>query len=160
MIRHVKLSDAGDISRIYNEYVENSRVTFEEKPVSVVDMRSYIQTIIKGYPWIVFEETGQVVGYTYANRWKDRSAYRFTVETGIYIDPNHHGNGIGTQLKGAIISELREGSFHSVISGIALPNPASIALCKKFGFEKVGHFKEMGLKLDQWVDVVYWQLLL
>ncbi len=160
MIRHVKPSDAKKICSIYNEYIKNSRVTFEETPKTVDEIASRIETITESYPWIVYEENGNVIGYTYASKWKERSAYRYTVETAIYLDSRHHGKGIGTKLKGSMIDELRQRSFHSVISGIALPNPASIALCEKFGFKKIAHFKEVGFKFNKWVDVAYWQLLL
>lgn len=160
MIRPVQLSDAEQICTIYNEYVQNSKSTFEEAIVTADEMTSRIQEITKSYPWLVYEMEGNVIGYTYAAKWKERSAYRYTVETGIYLDSNHLGKGVGSRLKGAMIEELREQSFHSVISGIALPNPASVAMCEKFGFKKIAHFKEVGFKLDKWVDVGYWQLIL
>lgn len=160
MIRPVQLSDAEKICTIYNVYVENSRSTFEENPVYVDEMVSRIQKNTKNYPWLVYEQEGDVIGYTYATQWKERAAYRHTVETGIYLDSNHLGKGVGSSLKGAMIEKLREQSFHTVISGIALPNPASIAMCEKFGFKKIAHFNEVGFKLKKWVDVGYWQLIL
>lgn len=72
---------------------------------------------------------------------EQRTAYRHIVETAIYLDSQHVGKGIGSQLKGAMLEELRKRDFHCVISGIALPNPASIAMCEKFGFKKIAHFK-------------------
>ncbi len=160
MIRHVELSDGYDICKIYNEYIANSKATFEEEALSVEDIISRIKNVTSSYPWLVYEKDGEVLGYTYAVKWKERSAYRHTVETGIYIDSNHVGKGIGTKLKEELPKELRVISVHCVISGIALPNPASIALCEKFGFKKVAHFKEVGLKFNDWIDVGYWQLLL
>lgn len=160
MIRHVREVDAGAICGIYNEYVRNSAATFEEKPVSTEEMAMRIASTTGRYPWLVFEELDVVVGYTYARRWRDRAAYRNTVETGTYIAPQFTGKGIGSVLKEALIKELRETGFHAVISGIALPNPASIALCEKFGFVKVAHFKEVGFKMNRWIDVGYWQLIL
>lgn len=76
------------------------------------------------------KKNNEVLGYTYAVQWKERSAYRNTVETGIYIDSNHFGKGNGTKLKSELLKELRDRSIHCVVSGIALPNPASIALCE------------------------------
>lgn len=160
MIRHVELSDAYDICGIYNEYITTSKITFEEEALPVEEIISRIKNVTQNYPWLVYEKDDEVLGYTYAARWKERSAYRHTVETGIYIDSNHVGKGIGTKLKGELLKELRDRSIHCVISGIALPNPASTALCKKFGFKKVAHFKEVGLKFNDWIDVGYWQLLL
>jgi L-amino acid N-acyltransferase YncA len=160
MTRLVKISDADALCRIYNKYVTGTRITFEETPLQVDEMVNRINNITKNYPWLVYEENGGVVGYTYASRWKERSAYRYSVETGIYIDSDSVGKGIGTILKGELLKALRGKSIHSVICGIALPNPASIALCEKFGFEKVAHLKEVGYKLGEWVDVGYWELLL
>jgi L-amino acid N-acyltransferase YncA len=160
MIRPVIISDAENICNIYNYYILNSTITFEEKSLSADEMISRIKNIIKNYPWLVYEEEGKVTGYTYAGEWKKRSAYRYSAETGIYIDPKHVGKGIGTKLKGELIKGLKEKSIHSIICGIALPNPASIALCEKFGFEKVAHLKEVGYKFNKWIDVGYWELIL
>ena len=160
MIRQVQLSDAGDICSIYNEYILNTHITFEETPITADEIISRIKNITEHYPWLVYEDAGKVIGYTYASKWKERSAYRYSVETGIYIASNYIGKGIGTALKCELIKELRARSIHSIICGIALPNPASIALCEKFGFEKVAHLKEVGFKLNKWVDVGYWELIL
>lgn len=160
MIRNATESDADGICAIYNTYIKETRITFEENPVSVDEMISRIQVVTKNHPWLVYEERGIVIGYTYATRWKQRPAYRHTAETAIYLDSEHLGKKIGTKLKGAMIDKLRETGFHCIISGIALPNPASIALCEKFGFKKIAHFKEVGYKFGTWIDVAYWQLLL
>jgi phosphinothricin acetyltransferase len=160
MIRQVKLSDADALCGIYNKYITGTTITFEEDPITTEEMKSRIKKITQNYPWLVYEEKGNVVGYTYASRWKERSAYRYSVETGIYIDSSYIGMGIGTKLKEELLKELKNKSIHSVICGIALPNPASIALCEKFGFTQIGHFKEVGFKLNKWIDVGYWELIL
>lgn len=160
MIRDVTLTDAKQIHNIYNVYVKKSRATFQERPLSLHEIETQIERVIKDFPWIAYQEDGEIVGYTYADQWKKKSAYRFTVETSIYLHPNHTGRGIGSELKGAMIKELKDRNFHSVISAISLPNPASIAMCEKFGFQKVGQLKEIGYKFGEWIDVGYWQLLL
>jgi phosphinothricin acetyltransferase len=160
MIRQVKDSDADALCRIYNKYITGTRITFEESSLQADEMVSRIKNIIQNYPWLVYEEDGRILGYTYASQWKGRSAYRFSVETGTYIDSDFVGKGIGTILKGELLKALKDKSIHSVICGIALPNSASIALCEKFGFEKVAHLKEVGYKLGEWVDVGYWELIL
>ena len=160
MIRQVQLSDASDICSIYNEYILNTRITFEETPLTVDEIFSRIKNITEHYPWLVYEDSGKVIGYTYASRWKERSAYRYSVETGIYIASDYIGKRIGTTLKGELIKELRARSIHSIICEIALPNPASIALCEKYGFEKIAHYKEVDFKLGEWIDVGYWELIL
>ena len=108
MIRPAKLSDAGALCDIYNTYIVNTTITFEEEPVTVKEMKSRIQNVMKNYPWLVYEERGKVVGYTYASRWKERSAYRYSVETGIYIDSRYAGRGIGTKLKKELLKELKK----------------------------------------------------
>ena len=160
MIRHAKASDAEAICNIYNHYVENSIITFEETPITAVEMAVRIANLTQNFPFLVFIDNESIVGYTYAAKWKERSAYRYSVETGIYIDSQHVGQGIGTKLKAAILEELKKKSIHSVLCGIALPNPASIALCEKFGFEKVAQLREVGYKFGQWIDVGYWELIL
>jgi len=160
MIRQVKESDSDALCRIYNKYILDTTITFEETPLQAGEMADRIKTITQTYPWLVYEENGRVVGYTYAGKWKERTAYRYSVETGIYIDSDCFGKGIGTILKGELLKLLKEKSIHSVICGIALPNPASIALCEKFGFKKVAHLEEVGFKLGKWVDVSYWELIL
>jgi L-amino acid N-acyltransferase YncA len=160
MIRRVKESDAPQICGIYNEYVLKTWISFEETPVTVEDMQARIAKITQGYPWLVDEEDGNILGSMYASPWKERSAYRYAAEASYYTRSDQIGKGIGTRLMTELLKELRLMSLHSVICGIALPNPASIALCQKFGFEPVAHFREVGFKMGQWIDVDYWELVL
>ena len=160
MLRDAQPSDADAICSIYNEYILNTTITFEETPLNAEEMASRIRLVTQSYPWLVYEEDSRIVGYAYAGKWKERSAYRYSVETAIYMDSRHVGKGIGTQLMNELLKRLKAVSLHSVISGIALPNPASIALCEKFGFKKIAHFSEVGYKMNRWIDVGYWELLL
>ena len=160
MIRPVKPSDSREICRIYNYYVLNTRITFEETALTESEICDRIKNITRSFPWLVYEDNGKIYGYTYANKWKERSAYRYSVETGIYLDESCLRKGIGTKLTDELLKELRKLSIHSVICGIALPNAGSIALCEKFCFQKVAHFREVGYKLDKWIDVGYWELVL
>lgn len=161
MIRQAQSCDAGDIANIYNHYISNTVITFEEDIVSADEMNSRIQEIMSvGLPWLVAEKNGEIAGYAYASKWSGRCSYRFSVEVTVYISPSARSEGWGTRLYEALFSRLRENSIHVVIGGIALPNPASIALHEKFGMEKVAHFKEVGFKFGQWVDVGYWQMQL
>lgn len=157
MIRPVELTDAESICEIYNHYVLNSTITFEENKVTVEELKSRIQDIVVNLPYIVYEIDGKVLGYAYATKWKARSAYRFSVELTVYVGKNSKGQGIGTALYDHLIKDLTSRNIHSLISGIALPNDASVALHEKLGFVKVAHFKEVGYKLNTWVDVGYWQ---
>lgn len=161
MIRAVTKTDTSSIARIYNHYIRETTVTFEEKEISPKEIQSRIQKVEAAeLPWLVAEDDTQIVGYAYATKWKERSAYRFSVEISVYVSHQHHGNGWGSKLYEALFAVLRKQDVHLVIGGITLPNDASIALHEKFGMEKVAHFKEIGFKFGQWLDVGYWQLKL
>ena len=160
MLRPVHPDDASTISEIYNHYVAETAITFEEVPLAVEEMRRRILHVTQTLPWLVCEEEGKLLGYSYAARWKERSAYRFTVEATVYLHPASTAKGRGSLLFEALLTELLKREIHCVIGGVALPNPASIALLEKFGLRQVAHFKEVGYKFGRWIDVGYWQLLL
>ena len=161
VIRDVSATDANQIADIYNHYVANSVITFEETAVSAAGMATRIAEIQgQGLPWLVAELDGRLAGYSYASRWKTRSAYRHSVETTIYLAPGFEGAGIGKVLYSALFPILREAGIHAVIGGAALPNPASEALHERLGFERVATFRQVGFKHGRWVDVAYWQLIL
>lgn len=159
-IRACTTADAAAICEIYNHYVRHTVVTFEEVPVAVGEMAQRILDVTARFPWLVAEENGMLVGYAYAMPWKLRSAYRFSVESTVYVARDCIGRGLGTALYRDLIAGLRTLDVHCAVGGIALPNPASIALHEKAGFKKIGQFVEIGRKLDRWVDVGYWELIL
>lgn len=160
MIRDCVLEDAPQIAAIYNYYIQNTVASFEEEDVSAEDMAQRIKNIMATHPWLVYEIEGRVIGYVYASPWKARSAYKHSVECSMYLDQTQVRKGIGTQLYMAMVERLKEMDVHCIIGGVALPNPASCGLLEKFGFEKVAHFKEVGMKLGKWVDVAYWQQII
>jgi phosphinothricin acetyltransferase len=160
MIRPAKSEDAAQICDIYNHYVRETVVTFEESEVPPNEMAQRIADITARLPWLVWEESGVILGYAYASAWKVRAAYRHSVEASIYLPPHATGRGIGSSLYRALIDDVRQRGVHAVIGGAALPNPASVALHERLGFEKVAQFRQVGFKFGKWVDVAYWQLLL
>lgn len=162
MLRRATTADATALAGIYNHYVAHTIITFEEEPVSAAGMAQRIEeTLADGFPWFVWAEPdGRILGYAHASKWKSRCSYRYSAETTVYLDISATGRGLGTKLYTAIIAELRQLKLHAVIGGVALPNPASVALHEKFGFRKVAHFKETGFKFGQWIDVGYWELML
>ncbi len=161
MIRQVLAADAGAIAAIYNHYIQETAVTFEETPVTASDILKRIAKIQHAQlPWLVAEENSTLMGYAYATPWSERSAYRYSVETTVYVSRTAVANGWGTSLYNALFTELRNNSIHVAIGGITLPNPASIALHEKLGMTKVAHFKEVGYKFGKWLDVGYWQVQL
>ncbi len=161
MICSATNADATAIAALYNHYVVNTSVTFEEEAVAIEEMAQRIaDTQAAELPWLVYEENQRILGYAYASKWKSRCAYRYAVESTVYLDKAATGRGLGTTLYTALLAELRKQNLHCVIGGIALPNTASVALHEKFGFQKVAQFKEVGWKFDQWIDVGYWELIL
>ena len=160
MIRQATRGDAAAIADIYNHYVANTVVSFETESVTAEAMSLRLAEGGALYPWLVAEEDGSVQGFAYATRWKSRSAYDRTVETSVYLATDAIGKGLGTDLYRALLEQLRSDGFHCALGGIALPNPASVALHEKLGFRKVGELQEVGWKQDRWVNVGYWQLIL
>lgn len=161
MMRDVQADDAAQVCRIYNHYVQNTIITFEEEPVSGAQMRTRMAEVQSlGLPWIVQEEAGVVVGYAYASKWKARSAYRHSAESTVYVDKERVGGGIGSALYEELLTRLRKASVHVVVGGIALPNEASVHLHEKCGFHQIAHFEQIGFKFGRWIDVGYWQLFL
>ena len=160
MIREVAIKDAKQIVDIYNYYVLNSIVTLDLVPFSVQDFEDKIQIISNDFPFIVFEEGNEILGYAYANTFRTKPAYKNTVELTIYIKHAEIGKQIGKKLYSELLRLLKNLNYHVVIGGLTLPNEASVKLHENFGFEKVAHFKEVGYKFDKWHDVGFWQLTL
>ena len=159
MIRDADATDAEAICAIYNPYILNTTISFEKEAVTKKSMINRIQNN-GNLPWIVYEEDELVLGYAYACKWRTRQAYRNSVESGVYLDFKTTGRGLGTLLYKDLLDRLKSMNIHVAIGGIALPNPASIALHEKFGYKKVAHFKEVGYKFNNWIDVGYWELIL
>jgi L-amino acid N-acyltransferase YncA len=160
-VRTAAAEDGAALAAIYNHYVANTVVTFEEAPVSAADMSARVSEITDaGLPWLVAQGSAGVCGFAYASRWKGRCAYRYSAETTVYLEPSAVGRGTGTALYAALIARLTELGCHAMIGGIALPNAASVALHEKFGMRQVAHFPQVGFKFGRWVDVGYWQRLL
>jgi L-amino acid N-acyltransferase YncA len=161
MVRSAAAADAEAIARIYNYYIQNTVITFEEESVSAQVMTARVAEVQGlSLPWLVAEVDKAIVGYAYASKWKGRSAYRYSVETTIYLEHGCEGRGIGMVLYSALLPILRERGSHVAIGGAAVPNEASAALHEKLGFEYVGTFRQVGFKHGRWVDVAYWQLVL
>ena len=158
-IRDAVAGDAEALVTIYNHFICHTTISFEEKAITQSEMAQRIADVqASDLPWLVAEHDGAIAGYAYATKWRVRHAYRFSVESSVYLAPAAAGRGIGTALYSALLEGLvKQGRCHLVIAGIAFPNAASIALHEKLGFEKAAQFREVGFKFDRWIDVGYWQ---
>lgn len=161
VVRSAVQEDADATARIYNHYIANTVITFEEKPVSASEMAGRIREVeAASLPWLVAVQGEKLLGFAYAGKWNGRCAYRFSVETTVYLDPVQTARGLGSRLYGELLPALDRLNIHAAIGGIALPNDASVALHEKFGFLKVAHFREVGFKFGHWIDVGYWERVL
>ena len=158
MIRPATPLDAEAIASIYNPYVAGTVISFETAPVTPEEMAGRIRATLATHPWLVREEDGVILGYAYAGRWKDREAYRFSVETTVYVAQDQARTGVGRSLYAALLPELRIRGFHTALAVIALPNDASVALHEAFRFRQAGLTPQVGWKSGRWVDVGYWVL--
>lgn len=158
--RRDQISDAAAIAEIYNHYIATTIVTFEEDPVSAGTAASRVREIQDGgLPWLVAETGGTLAGYAYAAPWKNRPAYRHTVEISVYVEPRHVGSGIGSALYSHLLPALAARGVHAALAGIALPNPGSEALHRKFLFAPVARLREVGFKFGRWIDIEYWEIV-
>lgn len=154
----VRLADTGDaaaIAAIYRPYVEGSHFTFEEVPPGAGEIAERMANPV--HPWLVAERDGRIAGYASTSPMRNRAAYRWSVETGIYLAIGAQGCGIGRLLLTAHVEVLEHQGFVTAIAGIALPNDASIALHEKLGFKLAGVERGVGYKFGRWIDVSRWQ---
>lgn len=158
MIRAATVADAPALAAIYNHFIRATTITFEEEPVVPDEMARRIESVqTSGLYWLVSEVDGAIAGYAYATKWRERSAYRFSVESTVYVAPDRQGQGLGRALYERLLAALKERGVHTVIGGIAQPNEGSVALHEKLGFRKVAMFEQVGQKFGRWIDVGYWQ---
>lgn len=152
--------DLADVRQIYNHYVANSTVTFDESAWTMNDVRTkHARVRDLGYPFLVaVSPTGGVLGFAYVYPWKEKAAYRFTVENSIYLGPASTGKGLGTALLGELLERAAAAGVKEVIAVIADRGAeGSIALHERFGFEKTGSMGRVGFKFGRWLGIVMMQ---
>jgi L-amino acid N-acyltransferase YncA len=157
-IRLAQPADSAGILAIYAPYCESPCVSFEVVAPSIDEMRERIAQITTGYPWLVCEIDGQIAGYVYASRHRERAAYRWAVDVAVYVAAPQQRHGLGRILYDTLFSILREQGFFKSIAGITLPNAASVGLHESMGFREAGVFRGVGYKSGRWLDVGWWQL--
>ena len=158
LIRLADVADAETIAAIYRPYVEESRISFEEKAPDAAEMARRMTGDMPGFhPWFVAEEEGTVLGYAASSPFRTRPAYRWTVEIGVYLAPEAYGRGVGRALLSALLGLLERQGYVAAIGAIALPNEPSVALHEKLGFTYAGAYRQVGFKMGEWLDVGLWQ---
>jgi phosphinothricin acetyltransferase len=159
LIRSAAESDVAAIARIYGHHVLHGTATFELEPPTAEEMARRLGGILTlGFPYLVAERDGVVVGYAYANSYRPRPGYRFTVEDSIYVDPAHAGTGCGRALLTALIERCEQGPWRQMVAVIGdSSNTASIRLHERFGFRHVGRLEAVCFKFGRWVDSMLMQ---
>jgi phosphinothricin acetyltransferase len=157
IIRSATADDASSCAAIYAPFVTDTAVTFEYEVPSTAEMGRRIDA---AHVWLVAVDDDIVHGYAYGGPFAARAAFARTCEVSVYLAPEARGKGLGRQLYTVLLDQLRDRNLHVAISGIALPNDASIALHKGFGFELVGIYREVGYKFERWHDLARYQLRL
>ena len=157
-IRMATGEDAEQVTSVYAPYVESTAISFESAVPSGEEMAARITDRQPAYPWLVAEEGSEgVVGYAYAGRFAARAAYVWSVETSVYVAEAARRRGVGRGLYTALFQILAAQGYRRAFGGIALPNPASVALHESLGFTASGVYRAVGWKLGAWHDVGWWQ---
>ena len=160
---HIRLAGDGDaaaIAAIYRPIVETTSISFETEAPDAAEMRRRIAETLPSYPWLVCDIDGGVAGYAYATTHRVRAAYRWSVDTSVYIDGSRRRLGIGRGLYESLFAILAAQGYANAFAGIALPNPGSVGLHEAVGFEPLGVYRRVGFKFGEWRDVGWWQLAL
>jgi len=158
-LRPALVADIVAITAIYTHHVLHGLASFEIEPPSLDEMQARFDSIVgQGYPYLVATKSGRVVGYAYANHYRTRPAYRFSVEDSIYLAPEAIGHGIGRQLLRQLIEECAARGYRQMLAVIGdSANTASVELHRRCGFAQVGVLPSIGFKFGRWVDSVLMQ---
>ena len=153
-IRPAAIADLKAINDIYNHYVLTCTCTYQEEPESIEGRRAWFEAHDERHPVTVAELDGQVVGWGALSSFRERSGYRFTAENSVYVRHDIHRCGVGSALLSDLLERARQLGYHTIFAGIDASQEASIALHARFGFVKVAHLKQVGVKFGRWLDVV------
>jgi len=155
-IRLATPEDAGHVQAVYAPYC-HTPISFEMEPPGVEEVRGRMAKVLVQYPWLVCEEGGDVVGYAYATQHRERAAYRWSVDTSVYVRQGQQRRGVGRALYTSLLALLPLQGYVNAYAGVTLPNPASVGLHLAMGFQPVGVYKQVGFKCGAWYDVAWYQ---
>lgn len=161
LIRHASADDCAAIADIYNHAVLHTAAIWNDATIDTENRLAWFyQRGNAGYPVLVAEENGQVMGYASFGDWRAFDGFRHTVEHSVYVHPEHYGKGIGRALMEKLITEARRIGKHVMIAGIESQNAASVALHHKLGFTITAQMPQVGTKFGRWLDLTFMQLQL
>jgi L-amino acid N-acyltransferase YncA len=160
LIRLAEPRDTPDLLDIYIPFITDSHTSFEYEVPTLANFQARIDKVLTLLPFLVLEKEGTIAGYAYASPHRSRTAYQWSVETSIYMNAAFRGQGLGRILYQSLFACLRYQGFFNAYAGISLPNPASEAFHRSFGFELIGIYKHVGFKNGRWYDTSWSQLSL
>lgn len=152
--------DVAHACALSNHYINHTAVHFGLNPYSDQEFAASWAEGCTKYPWLAAEIDGAFAGFAKASRWREREAYQFTAEVGLYVQDAFHRRCVGKALYSELFDRLRARGFHTAVAGITMPNEASVRLHESLGFQRVGVFREVGRKFGKWHDTGWWQLML
>ena len=156
-LRLAKKEDAVAILDIYAPYIKNTSITFETEVPSVASFAERIENYLKNYPWLVCEINGKIAGYAYGSKYRERTAYQWSIECSVYVDEKYWKHGVAKALYTALFEILKQQGFMNVYAVINLPNEKSVAFHERLGFIHFADFENVGYKLGKWKTVGWWQ---
>lgn len=156
VVREFGAGDVAGANALTNLYIRETAVHFAYAEAADAEFLAAWEKSRGGYPWLAAEVDGAFAGYAKSGPWRERDAYRHTVETSVYIVPRFHRRGVGRALMAELLDRLGAAGFHMAVAGATLPNEGSAGLHEALGFERVGVFPEVGRKFDRWWDVGFW----
>lgn len=159
-IRLARPTDAAGILAIYAPYIANTSFTFETEIPTESEFANRITSYLANWPWLICEVDGQMAGYAYASRYRERVAYQWSIECSVYVHDDHHRSGIARALYTALFSILKKQGFRNVYAVINLPNERSVAFHESMGFHWFATYEQVGYKLGQWKNVGWWRLII
>ena len=158
IIRLATEKDAAATLAVYAPYVTETAVTFDYEVPSETQFAEKIQHIIADFPWLVCEINGEIIGYVYASKHREKTAYQWSAESTVYLSSNYHRKGIAKILYETLFALLKLQGYVNVYAGVTLPNEKSEGFHLAQGFEVIGNFTKIGYKLGKWRDVRWYQL--
>jgi len=160
MIRLAQPADAGSILNIYAPYISDTSFTFESEVPSVTAFADRITSYLTNWPWLVCEINGNIAGYAYGSRYRERVGYQWCVECSVYIHDDFQGMGVARALYTALFAILQQQGYRNVYAVINLPNEKSVHLHERCGFKWFVTYDHVGYKLGKWKNVGWWQLVI
>ena len=157
LVRLATPSDAASILSIYAPYIEHTSLTFETVTPSKKDFAERIRTYLDNWPWLVAEHDGIIIGYAYASRYRERTAYQWCTEVSVYIDEAFQQRKTGYALYNCLFEILRQQGFRNIYAVINLPNEKSVSFHESMGFTWFATFEQVGYKLGKWKNVGWWR---